>query len=70
MFFLHHTMVDKIWWQWQHDDFANRKLAYEGTRNDNVAASLDDLMPMLGLADDKAVRDYMDTEGGPLCYTY
>ncbi|KAK0618887.1 hypothetical protein B0T14DRAFT_429806 [Immersiella caudata] len=70
MFFLHHTMVDKIWWQWQHDDFANRKLAYEGTRNDGLAASLDDLMPMLGLADDKTVRDYMDTEGGPLCYTY
>ncbi|KAK4446660.1 hypothetical protein QBC34DRAFT_356297 [Podospora aff. communis PSN243] len=70
IFFLHHTMVDKIWWQWQQHNPQTRTLAYEGTRNDGAAASLDDIMPMLGLAEDKVVRDYMDTQGGALCYTY
>jgi tyrosinase len=63
-------MVDKIWWQWQQQDPQTRTLAYEGTRNDGLNASLDDIMPMLGLAADRVVRDYMDTQGGPLCYTY
>lgn len=70
IFFLHHGMVDKVWWEWQEQDRDNRLYAYGGLRNDGQAASLDDELPMLGLADDGVVRDYMDTQGGALCYTY
>jgi len=69
-FFLHHTMVDKVWWQWQQRDPQKRTLDYKGVRNDGKNATLDDVLPMLGLAPEGIVRDYMDTRGGALCYTY
>ena len=70
IFFLHHAMVDKVWWQWQQRDPQNRTFAYKGLRNDGRNATLDDVLPMLGLAPDAVVRNYMDTKGGTLCYTY
>ena len=63
-------MVDKLWWEWQRADRDNRMDDYKGMRNDKQEASLEDVMPMLDLAPDAVVRDYMDTEGGALCYTY
>ena len=63
-------MVDKVWWQWQQRDPQNRTLAYKGLRNDGQNATLDDVLPMLGLAPDAVARNYMDTRGGSLCYTY
>jgi len=70
IFFLHHAMVDKVWWQWQQEDAQTRTFAYNGMRNDGQEAKLDDIMPMLGIAPGRVVRDYMDTKGGVLCYTY
>jgi len=71
IFFLHHAMVDKVWWQWQqHRATPNRTYAYNGLRRDKTNATLDDVMPMLGLAPDALVRQYMDTQGGTLCYLY
>ncbi|KAK0638575.1 monooxygenase [Cercophora newfieldiana] len=70
VFFLHHTMVDKLWWQWQQQDPQTRTLQYQGRRNDGGNATLEDVLPMLGLALDGVVKDYMDTGGGALCYTY
>ncbi|KAK0619557.1 hypothetical protein B0T14DRAFT_391676, partial [Immersiella caudata] len=70
IFFLHHAMVDKVWWQWQQRDTANRTYAYKGVRNDGKNATLGDVMPMLGLAPDDLVLRYMDTQGGKLCYIY
>ena len=34
------------------------------------SASLNDTIPMGGLAPDIKVQELMDTEGGDLCYTY
>ncbi|KAK0611715.1 monooxygenase [Immersiella caudata] len=70
IFFLHHAMVDKLWWEWQRADRDNRINAYKGMRNDGQEASLEDMMPMLKLAPDAKVKDYIDTEGGALCYKY
>ncbi|KAK3356861.1 monooxygenase [Lasiosphaeria hispida] len=70
IFFLHHAMVDKVWWQWQQQDPQTRTFAYKGQRNNGSAATLLDELPMLGLAPEGVVRDYMDTKGGVLCYTY
>lgn len=54
---LHHANVDRIWWQWQQQDPQTRTLAYQGKRNDGADASLDDVMPMVGLAADRVVRE-------------
>jgi tyrosinase len=70
IFFLHHTMVDKVWWQWQQRSPSNRTFAYTGVRNDGKNATLNDVLPMLGLAPEGVVKDYMNTKGGVLCYTY
>lgn len=36
-----------------------------------VSASIDDMMPVLKLSDvNPVVKDYMNTQGGLLCYTY
>ncbi|KAK0657998.1 hypothetical protein B0T16DRAFT_425987 [Cercophora newfieldiana] len=75
VFFLHHTQVDRVWWQWQKDDpSGNRTSAYEGMRNlpdgTEVTATLDDPLPMGDLGPPAVVRDYMDVNSPNLCYTY
>ncbi|KAH8678672.1 hypothetical protein BGZ60DRAFT_525419 [Tricladium varicosporioides] len=72
IFFLHHTMVDRVWWLWQQADPTNRLNDFSGTEFGGVTATLDDVMPMLGLATDRKVRDFMSTGVGAstLCYTY
>ncbi|KAH7309833.1 monooxygenase [Stachybotrys elegans] len=64
IFFLHHTMVDQLWWKWQQED-PSRVFDYEG-----AGATLDDTMRLLGLGEDRTVRDFMDAGNDELCYTY
>ncbi|UKZ48158.1 hypothetical protein TrVGV298_002394 [Trichoderma virens] len=71
-FFLHHGNVDRAWAKWQGRN-ATRLADYSGfqDRNKVIAASINDAMPILELDDtEPIVRDYMDIQGGPLCYTY
>ena len=70
LFFLHHTQVDRLWWLWQQKDAGTRTNAYNGEGLDKKPVSLSNVMPMAGLATDRAVRDVMDVRGGFLCYTY
>ena len=71
MFFLHHTQVDRLWWLWQQKAPQTRTMEYNGLRLDyETQVSLNDKMPMAGLAADAVVRDYMDVKGGTLCYKY
>lgn len=73
LFFLHHAQIDRLWWQWQQAD-ASRGLDYNGiTKNREGTfgeASLDDKLPMGGLADDLSVREVMSTIDSVLCYKY
>ncbi|KAL0930091.1 uncharacterized protein CTRU02_214911 [Colletotrichum truncatum] len=72
LFFLHHGNVDRAWAKWQGRN-ATRLADYTGfqDRNKTIPASLTDTMPVLELADtEPIVKDYMDTQAGPLCYTY
>lgn len=74
IFFLHHTNIDRVWWQWQSQD-SERQSEYSGNRyqnNTSVEATLEDLLPMdAGLVSDNyTVADFMWVESGPLCYTY
>jgi len=46
-------------------------MEYNGLHLDyETQVSLNDKMPMAGLAADAVVRDYMDVKGGTLCYKY
>lgn len=77
IFFLHHGQIDRLWALWQAEDQENRVLDYSGIKTqyqfDGTTpppASLRDIMPMLGLAADVTVKEYMSTLSGPLYYRY
>ena len=70
IFFLHHTQIDRLWWLWQQVSPSNRTNDYAGNLPDGSDASLTDLMPMMGLADDRMVGDFMSTQTTDLCYEY
>ncbi|KAH7147166.1 monooxygenase [Dactylonectria estremocensis] len=72
LFFLHHANVDRAWAKWQGRN-VTRLADYAGFQDldRTMSASITDTMPILELGDtEPIVKDYMDTEAGPLCYTY
>ena len=72
IFFLHHTQLDRLWWIWQQRDPTNRMYQYRGKASyySNATASLDDIIPMGGLAPNVSVSEIMDTRSGILYYAY
>ena len=72
VFFLHHTQLDRLWWTWQQKDSQNRKWQYRGlaAHNSTDPASLNDIIPMGGLAPNIKVSEIIDTESDLLCYIY
>lgn len=72
VFFLHHGQLDRLWWIWQDVDSGKRGRMYTGKKRHNSTenASLDDVIPMGGLAPDVRVGDIIGTENGFLCYRY
>ena len=77
-FWLHHSMIDRVWWIWQMQDLDRRLLEVSKTMTmDNMPPSrngtLDDLSGMGVLGQDYKVRELMSTMGGmggKLCYVY
>lgn len=72
VFFLHHGQLDRLWWTWQGMDERKRRRVYSGktSHNSSKDASLDDIIPMGGLAPDTTVGNIIDTQSGVLCYRY
>ncbi|KAM0327201.1 hypothetical protein ACHAQA_006334 [Verticillium albo-atrum] len=77
IFFMHHGQIDRLWTIWQAENAQNRTYDYSGDRTQNQwdgttppQATLEDVMPMLGLARDVPVKDYMSAQSGTLCYRY
>ena len=75
LFFLHHTQVDRLWWIWQQQNPGARTFAYNGNipnpdGSAGAAVTLNDKLPMGGLAADGIVRDVMDVKNAKLCYKY
>jgi len=72
VFFLHHTQLDRMWWRWQQIDLAKRATEYIGkaVTDSSDKASLEDSMPMGGLASDIKLLEIMSTESDLLCYRY
>ncbi|ETW81995.1 hypothetical protein HETIRDRAFT_384428 [Heterobasidion irregulare TC 32-1] len=84
LFWMHHAMVDKVWYDWQHKNrsnfwafeggsvqaFDNRTYYDEYPNGAGPALSLNSTMPADGLFDQVTVYDVFDTTSGMLCYVY
>ncbi|KAE8321207.1 hypothetical protein BDV39DRAFT_19712 [Aspergillus sergii] len=75
-FWLHHGMIDRVWWIWQNLDLQKRQNAISGTGTfmNNPASpntTLDTVID-IGYANGGpiAMRDLMSTTAGPFCYVY
>ncbi|KAK0736745.1 hypothetical protein B0T21DRAFT_441541 [Apiosordaria backusii] len=77
-FWLHHTMIDRVWWIWQIQDLEKRLTEVSMTRTmgnfpPSANGTLDDLSGLGVLAGDVKVRELMSTLGGLMgkfCYIY
>ncbi|KAK9775346.1 putative Tyrosinase copper-binding domain-containing protein [Seiridium cardinale] len=73
-FFLHHSMIDKVWTDWQAVDPANRRYVYAGTStifNGNSTANVDNSTVIdFGRLGSATVEDVQDPTTGPYCYQY
>jgi tyrosinase len=74
IFFLHHVQLDRLWWEWQQEDPANRLTEYAGEAFSNTGperlGTLDDHLMFMGLWDDVKVSKVMRTDTDFLCYRY
>jgi len=84
MFFLHHAMVDKIWYDWQAlspnntNAFGGGSVSAQVDPTQAVAyptgapplLTLNSVIPGDGLWNNVTVSDVMDTTGNRLCYVY
>ncbi|KAI1371304.1 Di-copper centre-containing protein [Hypoxylon crocopeplum] len=75
-FYLHHGMIDLVWWTWQTLDYGNRHDAISGTGTflnnpPSPNTTLDDIVD-LGYAGGGPItmRELMSINDGPFCYTY
>lgn len=78
VFYLHHGMIDRVWWMWQMLDWKTRTgaggISGTGTMLNmppSANATLETVID-LGYAAGPAVRmgDLMSTTDGPMCYIY
>ncbi|KAK8118267.1 uncharacterized protein PG998_006548 [Apiospora kogelbergensis] len=73
IFFLHHAQIDRLWTLWQQENPAVRTTEFGGPKTQNAEpgeASLEDVMPYLGLVPDIRVSEVMSTHTSKLCYAY
>ncbi|EKD21813.1 putative tyrosinase central domain protein [Drepanopeziza brunnea f. sp. 'multigermtubi' MB_m1] len=78
-FYLHHSMVDRVWWMWQMQDPKKRLKAISGTGTFlNIPPSPNTTLETpvdMGYAATPgygpvAMKDLMSITAGPFCYTY
>ncbi|KAK7046422.1 hypothetical protein R3P38DRAFT_3307777 [Favolaschia claudopus] len=84
LFWMHHAMVDKMWYDWQNAHTANKKAFFGGSLQAIQNAtyyqeypngappffSLNSTMPSDGLFPQARIQDVMSTTEGMLCYVY
>ncbi|KAI0277803.1 hypothetical protein BGY98DRAFT_1176911 [Russula aff. rugulosa BPL654] len=84
LFWMHHGMIDKLWYDWQHRNPANANSFFGGSvqslesldaynQYPNGAPpylNLNTTMPADGLFPELVIGDVLDTTGGVLCYIY
>ncbi|KAH7408482.1 hypothetical protein DE146DRAFT_606153, partial [Phaeosphaeria sp. MPI-PUGE-AT-0046c] len=75
-FWLHHSQIDRTWYIWQTQDFANRQQVIAGGTSmmgGGRAQSLEDTIDLEVLnVDGKSykIKELVSTVAGPLCYVY
>ncbi|KAK6821124.1 Di-copper centre-containing protein [Apiospora arundinis] len=73
-FWLHHAMVDRVYWAWQalHPTEASKIAGGTVMRQPNSPpATIRDPLNVMGLDEDRPIEDMLDTMGeSPLCYIY
>ncbi|ORX97795.1 hypothetical protein BCR34DRAFT_159763 [Clohesyomyces aquaticus] len=75
-FFLHHAMIDRVYWIWQNQDLKKRQNAgFQATITINNQppsrnATLDDTFDLGVNAPQITIRDTVNTLAGPFCYIY
>ncbi|KAF9529259.1 putative tyrosinase [Crepidotus variabilis] len=76
VFWLHHSMIDRVWWTWQNLDIPNRQYSISGGtsmfdfQHTSPNATLDDAIDLGVNGDPITNRDAMSTIAGPFCYIY
>ncbi|KAG9217933.1 hypothetical protein CCMSSC00406_0008574 [Pleurotus cornucopiae] len=73
VFYLHHSNLDRIWWEWQSMDLKRRLTDISGRTSIDppvVNVTLDFKLKMGILADLIPIRDVMDVRASPMCYIY
>lgn len=76
VFYLHHGMIDLVWWAWQLLDYNERKSAVSGTNTfldqpPSANVTLDDVVDLIYAGGGPVtMRELMSTTEGPFCYTY
>ncbi|KAH6635990.1 hypothetical protein F5144DRAFT_161778 [Chaetomium tenue] len=73
IFFLHHTQVDRLWALWQQENPAARNMDFAGpkTQDQNTTeATLEDIMPFMGITPDIKVAEVMEIGTPRFCYSY
>jgi tyrosinase len=63
VFFLHHTQLDRMWWQWQ----VRHKFKKQGLHKDDF---IKEEFHFEGFAPDRKMSEIMSTESDLLCYRY
>lgn len=77
-FYLHHSMIDQMWWIWQNLDLANRQNAISGTGTflnspasaNTTLETVVDLGYAISGGSSIAMSELMSTIAGPFCYIY
>ncbi|KAH8813802.1 hypothetical protein DL96DRAFT_1685119 [Flagelloscypha sp. PMI_526] len=64
IFYMHHTWIDKLWYDWQQASPSTRTNDIAGCTTQGMA------MSMAGITPAVTVGDVMNTQGDYLCYTY
>jgi len=77
-FYLHHGMIDRVWWIWQHMDLEARQNAISGTGTflnspasaNTTLETVIDIGYAVGSDSSIVMSELMSTIAGPFCYTY
>lgn len=76
LFYLHHTYLDRLWWQWEQIDAAGRMFAMGGNTTVTespggfVEMTIDYEMNMFDIVPNVTIADVVNIQGGYLCYDY
>lgn len=84
LFWMHHAMIDKVWYDWQHRNPENAKSFFGGSvqalesldsynqypNGGPPFLNLSSTMPADGLFSEVTIGDVMNTTSGILCYIY